>query len=429
MNIESSKLGKIIEELSENVYRKRENINDQDSLGIVSAPIVRLLNSIIEQAVMKNSSDIHIEPTKNYIRIRFRINGELKKITKLSINNLSSIITRIKILAEMDISESRLAQDGRIETVINNEKIDMRISTLPTVYGEKVVIRLLNREQFNFTKKSLGLSKGNLKTLNEILKQPYGMVLVTGPTGSGKTTTLYTILKELNKIEKNIITIEDPVEYKLNGVNQIQVNHKSGLTFVNGLRSIFRQDPDIVMVGEIRDNDTAKLAIRTSITGHLLLSTLHTNDGPSTIIRLLDMGIEPYLLASSIIGIISQRLIKVLCNECKEVYEADDSEKHLLKSDLSKKLFLYRAKGCNKCDKGYTGRTAVFEVMPIKKNLRDLINCKEDLDIIRESALKDGMITLLDSAIELVKQGLTSYKEVTRIGRTFHWEELNDKYS
>lgn len=417
MDKDSLNLNKLIEELEEKTNIDRTEDLNEESVAIVSTPIVRLINSIIRKGIKENSSDIHIEPIDDIIRIRLRVDGDLREIVNLPINHLSSIVTRIKIMAEMDISESRLAQDGRINTLIDGNKIDMRISTFPTVYGEKIVIRLLARENFNFTKESLGLHGKNLRRLRQLLNQPYGMILVTGPTGSGKTTSLYTILRKLNTIDKNIITIEDPVEYKLKGVNQVQVNEKSGLNFLNSLKSIFRQDPDIIMVGEIRDSDTAELAIKTSITGHLVFSTLHTNDGPSTIIRLLDMGIEPYLIRSSLIGIVSQRLVKLLCKNCNEKYKADISEKRLLKSNINQELLLYRPKGCNKCNQGYIGRTGIFEVMPITKDLVKIID-KKDINLIREQALKDGMTTLLDSAIELVKKGYTSFEEVERINLT-----------
>lgn len=393
-------------------------IKSNELLNIESSPIVRLLNSIIEQAIVEQASDIHIEPIADIIRVRLRINGDLKEIMKLPIENLSAIITRIKIMGQMDIAEKRLSQDGRIETKINNKEIDMRISTLPTIEGEKIVIRLLDKDSLKFTKSSLGFNKSNLKTLNEILRQAYGMILITGPTGSGKTTTLYTILRELNNPEKNIITIEDPVEYKLDGINQVQVNNKSGLNFTNGLRSILRQDPDIIMIGEIRDKDTAEIAIRASITGHLVFSTLHTSNSPSAITRLIDMGVESYLISSAIAGVVSQRLVKVLCNECKEIYEVDHIEKRLLNLDENKEIFFYKAQGCNNCNNGYTGRTAVHEIMPMKKDLKRLLIGENNVESIKKHAIENGMIPLLESAIELGIDGITSYEEIIRIGFT-----------
>lgn len=409
---------KVLEEFTENFLPVSGEDTDETELAeVTSAPIVKLLNSIIEQAVRSRASDIHIEPYSNEIRVRFRIDGDLREIMTLSRSSLSAIITRIKIIGKMDIAEKRIPQDGRVEGRINDKEIDMRISSLPTVYGEKIVLRLLDKSNFNFTKEGLGFSEKNLKTFDQILAQPYGMILVTGPTGSGKTTTLYTVLKELNQIEKNIITVEDPVEYKLDGVNQVQVNTKSGLTFASGLRSILRQDPDTIMVGEIRDNETAEIAVRAAITGHLVLSTLHTNDSPSTIARLIDMKIEPYLVSSAVIGIVSQRLVKVLCDNCKEAYEATYSERKIL--EIKEESFtLYRPIGCNSCNGGYRGRTAVHELMLINENIRRLIDINANTDEIRKEALKDGMTTLLQAARNLAIEGTTSFDEVMKVGFT-----------
>lgn len=393
------------------------DLEDEEMLEVASAPIVKLLNSIVEQAVKEKASDIHIEPYQKDIRVRFRIDGDLKEVMKLSRNSLSGIITRVKIIGKMNIAEKRIPQDGRVESIVNGKEIDMRISTLPTVYGEKIVIRLLDRTSFNFTKNSLGFSERDLNVFDKILAQPYGMILVTGPTGSGKTTTLYTVLQELNIIEKNIITIEDPVEYKLKGINQVQTNEKSGLTFAKGLRSVLRQDPDIVMVGEIRDGETAEIAIRAAITGHLVLSTLHTNDSPSTVARLIDMGIPEYLVSSSVIGIISQRLVKLLCPKCKEKYIATDLEKQLLGTD-KEDLELYRAIGCSACNGGYKGRGAVHEIMPISENIRHIIDKKGNVDEIRTEAIKNGMTTLLQGVSRRAIDGGTSYEEVLRVGFT-----------
>ena len=310
---------KVLEEFQESYTSiDTSEIEESELIEVTSAPIVKLLNSIIEQAVRERASDIHIEPYADDIRVRFRIDGDLREVMTLSKTSHSAIITRIKIIGKMNIAEKRIPQDGRVESKIAGRDIDMRISTLPTVYGEKTVIRLLDRSNFNFKKESLGFSEKDLNTLNKMISQPYGMLLVTGPTGSGKTTTLYAILQDLNRKEKNIITVEDPVEYKLKGINQVQVNAKAGLTFASGLRSILRQDPDIIMVGEIRDNETAEIAVRAAITGHLVLSTLHTNDSPSTVARLIDMGIESYLVSSALVGVVSQRLVKKLCPKCKE---------------------------------------------------------------------------------------------------------------
>lgn len=394
------------------------DLEDEEMLEVTSAPIVRLLNSIVDQAVRERASDIHIEPYQKDVRVRFRIDGDLREVMTLSRNSLSGIITRIKIIGNMNIAEKRTPQDGRVESIINGREIDMRISTLPTVYGEKTVIRLLDKTNFNFTKDSLGFSEKDLATFDNILSQPYGMILVTGPTGSGKTTTLYTVLQELNQIEKNIITIEDPVEYKLKGINQVQTNDKAGLTFATGLRSVLRQDPDIVMVGEIRDGETAEIATRSAITGHLVLSTLHTNDSPSTVARLVDMGIEEYLVSSAVIGIVSQRLVKLLCPKCKEEYIASEEEKKALGIESGREIKLYRPVGCTACNGGYRGRVAVHELMPISENIRQIIDRKGNVDEIRETAIKNGMTTLLQAVSARALKGETSYDEVLRVGFT-----------
>ncbi|MBC8588459.1 GspE/PulE family protein [Paratissierella segnis] len=411
---------KVLEEFSESEIGFIDNgdIEEEEVSEVATAPIVRLINSIIEQAVRTRASDIHIEPYQDEIRVRFRIDGDLREIMTLPRANLSAIVTRIKIIGKMDIAEKRIPQDGRIESKIGDKEIDMRISSLPTVYGEKMVIRLLDKSNFNFSKEGLGLSKKNLSIFNNILSQPYGMILATGPTGSGKTTTLYTVLKELNVTEKNVITVEDPVEYKLNGVNQVNVNKKTGLTFATGLRSILRQDPDIIMVGEIRDNETAEIAVRAAITGHLVLSTLHTNDSPSTIARLIDMGIEPYLVSSAVIGVVSQRLVKVLCDKCKMPYEIDYTEKRMLGMPIDEKITLFRPTGCNSCNQGFRGRTAVHEIMPIDESIRRLIDSNATTDNIREKAIEEGMTTLFQSALDLALQGKTTFSEVMRVGFT-----------
>ncbi|HOG63378.1 MAG TPA: ATPase, T2SS/T4P/T4SS family [Sedimentibacter sp.] len=392
--------------------------SEEEMLEVATAPIVKLINSIIEQAMRGNASDIHIEPSHNDIRVRFRIDGDLKEIMVLPKSNLSAITTRVKIIGRMDIAEKRIPQDGRVEMKFNGNEVDLRISTLPTVYGEKIVIRILDKSNFNFTKEGLGFSKDNLDKLNKMIAQPYGMLLVTGPTGSGKTTTLYTVLRELNVQTKNVITVEDPVEYKLKGINQTQVNVKAGLTFAAGLRSILRQDPDTIMIGEIRDSETAEIAVRAAITGHLVLSTLHTNDSPSTIARLIDMGLEPYLVSSAVIGIISQRLVKLLCPKCKEKYKASDLERKILGIDGDKETTLFKPVGCNSCNNGYRGRAAVHEVMLVNENIRRLINTGANTDDIRSQALKDGMSTLLQSAADLALKGDTSFEEIMRAGYT-----------
>lgn len=410
---------KVIEEFEEKfIPSSLDDLDESELSDVNSAPVVKLVNTIIGQAIRNKASDIHIEPYENNIRVRLRLDGDLQEIMSFSKKSHMAIVTRIKIMGRMDIAERRIPQDGRIEMELEGKNIDMRISTLPTVYGEKIVIRLLDRDGFSFTKDDLGFSDNDLKVFNRIIRQPYGIILVTGPTGSGKSTTLYTILKDLNKEEQNIITVEDPVEYKLHGINQVQVNNKAGLSFASGLRSILRQDPDIIMVGEIRDSETAEIAVRASITGHLVLSTLHTNDTASTVARLIDMGIEPYMVSTSVIGIISQRLVKRLCNSCKTAYTANNKEIKMLGVNPNKELILYKPQGCNKCIKGYRGRIPVHEVMYLDQNIRKLIDNRATTDEIKEEAIKNGMTTLLESAERLAIQGITSIEEVLRIGYT-----------
>lgn len=410
---------KLIEEFEENfIPGSLDDLDEEELSDVNSAPVVKLVNNIIGQAMRMKASDIHIEPYENNIRIRLRIDGDLQEIMNLSRRSHMAIVTRIKIMGRMDIAERRIPQDGRIEMELEGKGIDMRISSLPTVYGEKIVIRLLERDGFSFNKEDLGFSDNDLKLFNKIIRQPYGIILLTGPTGSGKTTTLYSVLKDLNKEEKNIITVEDPVEYKLHGINQVQVNTKAGLTFASGLRSILRQDPDIIMVGEIRDSETAEIAVRAAITGHLVLSTLHTNDTASTVARLIDMGIEPYMVSTSVIGIVSQRLVKRLCTSCKTPYTASEKEKKMLNIDKAGDITLYKPKGCNKCIKGYRGRIPVHEVMYLDQDIRKLIDENGSTDYIKKVAIKTGMTTLYESAVNLAMQGITSVEEVLRIGYT-----------
>lgn len=406
---------KAVEEL-----KKEYNFGELNGLAEISnnevsnAPVVRLVNSIIIQAVKAHASDIHVEPTEDELIVRFRIDGELQEVLKSSIAAHASIVTRIKIIGGMDIGEKRIPQDGRVEMTIDNYTIDLRLSVLPTVYGEKVVIRLLGQLGMELNKKSLGFTEENLALFDKIVQSPNGIILVSGPTGSGKSTTLYAVLKELNKPNVNIITVEDPVEYKLKGINQVQVNNKAGLTFANGLRSILRQDPDIIMIGEIRDTETAEIAIRASITGHLVLSTIHTNDSASSISRLVDMGIEPYLLSSSVVGVVAQRLVKKICPKCKRPYRPDHSELMMLK--LKEPRELYRGEGCPTCNfTGYQGRTAIHEVLVITKEVRELIDRRATSDQIRQIAARCGTKFLRDSCTELVIDGITTTQELLRV--------------
>lgn len=391
-----------------------DNIDDAILDEINNAPVVRLVNSIIKQAVKSKASDIHIEPFENKIRVRFRIDGDLQEIMTPAKATHSAIVTRIKIMGKMNIAEKRLPQDGRVEISMDGREIDLRISILPTVYGEKIVIRLLDRSSFLMTRSQLGFTNHNLELLDNIMKSPNGIILVTGPTGSGKTTTLYTLLRELNRVDRNIITVEDPVEYRLNGINQVAVNVKAGLTFANALRSILRQDPDIIMIGEIRDAETAQIAVRAAITGHLVLSTMHTNDTASTVTRLTDMGIEPYLVSSSVVGVIAQRLVRKICSDCKVKYQPTEAEKDILRID--KDIELYRGKGCSYCNNtGYKGRTSIHEIMPIGKELRIQIDNRESIDALRETAIKHGTSSLRENCEELVIKGVTTIEELLRV--------------
>lgn len=384
---------------------------------VEEAPIVKLVNNIISQAVLERASDVHIEPQEGGVRVRYRIDGVLFDRMNSPKKMQAPIISRLKIMADMDIAERRIPQDGRIQMVVENRDIDLRVSTLPVLHGEKVVMRILDKSKGLYHINSLGLIPQSAKTFKSIIKNPYGIILVTGPTGSGKTTTLYSILNKLNKPEENIITLEDPVEYSLTGINQVQLNVKAGLTFASGLRSILRQDPDIIMVGEIRDAETAKIAIQSAMTGHLVLSTLHTNTAAATITRLTDMEIEPFLVASSVVGIISQRLVRALCR-CKTPYTINQElKKELGLTDIMKDIdTLYRPKGCPLCnDTGYKGRLALQEVMSINNDIRELTTIKASADKIEEAAVKNGMTTIKIDGIYKAMKGLTSLEEVMRM--------------
>ena len=411
-------------------YKAQADLIDEETseedVDVTNAPMVRLVNTIIAQAVKSKASDIHIEPYERNVRIRYRIDGELREMMTPAKSTHSAIVTRIKIMGKMNISEKRLPQDGRVETTIEGLPIDMRISILPTVYGEKIVIRLLDRSSLVVNKEELGFTPFNLEQLNRIMKVPEGIILVTGPTGSGKTTTLYSILKELNRENKNIITVEDPVEYRLEGINQVQVNNKAGLTFANGLRAILRQDPDIVMVGEIRDAETAEIAVRAAITGHIVLSTIHTNDSVSTISRLVDMGIEHYLVSSATVGIIAQRLVKKVCVKCKTHHQATPEELRMLNLPENEIIEIAKGTGCNTCgNTGYLGRTAIHEVLVIDGEIRNMIAQKMDIDAIKQRAIQKGLTTLNETCRILVKQGITTVDEMLRM--TFNFDEIMEK--
>lgn len=398
-----------------------ENKRQED---VDNSPVVKLVNNIIEGGVRQRASDIHIEPFEYNVRIRYRIDGVLREIISYDRALYAAIIARLKVISGMDISEKRKPQDGRITITVDRREYDIRVSNLPTVFGEKVVMRLASKEGFKRDKKDLGLSPTDLVKFDNILRNPHGIILVTGPTGSGKSTTLYTALSELASDEVNIITVEDPVEANVDNVNQVQVNVKANLTFASALRSILRQDPDIIMIGEIRDGETAEIAVKASITGHLVVSTLHTNSTAASISRLIDMGIEPYLLGDSLVGIIAQRLVRRLCPECKESYEADEEEKRVLKVPQNEPLKLYKACGCEACgNTGYYGRIGVYEIMPISRKIKKLIASGANADEITAQAVTEGMNTLRMSASNYVKQGLTSFNEMMKI--TYETDDTN----
>ncbi|EOU2042257.1 GspE/PulE family protein [Clostridium perfringens] len=391
-----------------------DNIEEVDNLD--NAPIIKMIEYVMKNAVEERASDIHIESYENILRIRYRIDGKLHTISTLPVDTLAPLVTRIKILANLDISEKRLPQDGRILTRFGDKQIDLRVSILPMITGEKIVIRIINKENFIISKEGLGIKDYELNLLEKITKHSNGIILVTGPTGSGKTTTLYTILNELNTDSKNIITIEDPVEVSIEGINQVNVNNKVGLTFATGLRSILRQDPDIIMIGEIRDSETAQIAIRSAITGHLVLSTLHTNNAPSSILRLEDMGVQRYLIANAIKGVIAQRLVRKICPKCKLQYYATPYEKEILNIDKNEELILHKGKGCAYCNNtGYVGRMGIYEIMEVTKEHREAILENKSADILKEISIKNGMRTLGQACRSLVLEGNTTVEEMLNI--------------
>lgn len=395
------------------LLEKEEDIYSED---VNSSPIVQLVTSMIEQAVRQRASDIHIEPMERQVRIRYRIDGALYEKAVYNIRLLSAIVARVKIIGGMDIAEKRKPQDGRITQVVDRREYDIRVSVLPTVYGEKVVMRLTSKNALTKEKSQLGLRPDELQKFDHILANPHGILLVTGPTGSGKSTTLYTALSELNKEDVNIITVEDPVEANIDGINQVQVNPKADLTFATALRSILRQDPDIIMIGEIRDRETASIAVQASITGHLVVSTLHTNSAASTITRLADMGIEPYLIGDSIIGVIAQRLVRRLCPECKRAKKPDAKERELLMLAPEEDVTIYEPCGCAKCDgTGFRGRIGVYEIMEMSQSLRQIITANGTAEEIKAKALEEGMRTLRMGATRYVLEGITSVSDMMRV--------------
>ena len=394
----------------------------EESEEVKQAPIVRLVNQIIEQAVHKRTSDIHFEPLENQLRIRFRVDGVLQEAMRHDISLLSAMVARIKIVGGMDISEKRKPQDGRMTQIVDRQEYDIRVSILPTVYGEKIVMRLAQKTALSRDKKDLGFEPEELHRIEDILKHPNGIMLVTGPTGSGKSTTLYTALSELNTDEVNIITVEDPVEANINGINQVQVNAKAGLTFAAALRSILRQDPDIIMIGEIRDGETAGIAVESAITGHLVVSTLHTNSAASTISRLADMGIENYLISDAVIGVIAQRLLRRVCPRCKRMVPADDLEKKELgipEEKWGEEILIPHIEPNEEClecgGAGYKGRIGIYEIMQMSPSLKRIIATGGTAEELEKQAIAEGMNTLVMSANKQVLKGITTLQEVHRV--------------
>jgi type IV pilus assembly protein PilB len=378
------------------------------------APVIKLIDSLIAEAVKSRASDIHIEPEHENLRVRYRIDGLLQEIDILPKHLQDNVISRIKVLSNMDIAETRRAQDGRINMQLGNKELDIRVSTFPTIYGENVVMRLLDKASVLLGLKELGFLEDNLLDFNKLISRPNGIILVTGPTGSGKTTTLYGALTSISSMEKNIITIEDPVEYELPLIRQTPVNPKAGITFANGLRNILRQDPDIIMVGEIRDKETVEIAIQASLTGHLVFSTLHTNDAPSALTRLIDMGVEPFMVSSTIIGIMAQRLVRLICVKCKEKYTPDQAI--LEELGLPNQGDYFHGKGCPVCKKtGFLGRVGIFELLMINEEIRKMIEVKSSADEIKKKALSLGMKTLRQDGIVKVQRGLTTPQEILRV--------------
>ncbi|NQU67093.1 MAG: Flp pilus assembly complex ATPase component TadA [Candidatus Marinimicrobia bacterium] len=395
----------------EEVDLSPENASSED------APIVKLVNLILQEAIKERATDVHIEPAQERVTIRIRIDGVLQTIMTPPIASLSGVVTRIKILSKLNIAERRLPQDGRMTIKSTNREIDVRVSILPTIYGEKIVMRLLDKTGFDFSLKSLGFDSDMYRIFKRVITQPYGMVIVSGPTGSGKSTSLYASLKEIKNEGTNITTVEDPVEYQLEGINQVQVKDNIGLTFAASLRSILRQDPDILLIGEIRDEETADISVKFSLTGHLVFSTVHANDAASTITRLLDIGIKPFLVGSCLNLVMAQRLVRRICEHCKEEYEPSIEELELIgleKSRLKGKQ-IFHGKGCTKCrNTGYHGRIAIFEIIPMTRNIRGHVFENANEDIIRQTALDEGMITLRESGIRKLLTGITSIQEVLR---------------
>lgn len=417
---ETQNINRIIEGIDEEdlEFIKGEEEEDIGHLKDLAseAPIIKLVNLFITRAVESRASDIHIEPFEDELKVRYRIDGVLSDVESTPKRLQAAIVSRIKIMAKLNIAERRLPQDGRIRLRVGEHEIGLRVSTIPILHGESVVMRILDTKSIVIDLETLGFLPGVLSAFDKLIKKPNGIILVTGPTGSGKTTTLYGALDKINSPDKKIITVEDPVEYQLKGINQIQVKPQIGLHFANTLRHIVRQDPDVIMVGEIRDLETAEIAIQSALTGHLVLSTLHTNDTPSAITRLLDMGVENFLLSSTIRGIMAQRLIRIICPSCKEEDTSLDQMQELKALGVEDGIILYRGRGCEKCSyTGFMGRMGIFELLVIDDDMRKLILKRADESKIRQAARKNGMKTLLEDGLEKIRMGVTTLSEIFRV--------------
>ncbi|MDE1333042.1 type II secretion system ATPase GspE [Vibrio aestuarianus] len=396
--------------LAEELPQSEDLLESEDD-----APIIKLINAMLGEAIKEGASDIHIETFEKVLSIRFRVDGVLREVLSPSRKLAPLLVSRVKVMAKLDIAEKRVPQDGRISLRIGGRAVDVRVSTMPSSHGERVVMRLLDKNATRLDLHSLGMTAANHENFRQLIKRPHGIILVTGPTGSGKSTTLYAGLQELNSNERNILTVEDPIEFDIDGIGQTQVNPKVDMTFARGLRAILRQDPDVVMIGEIRDLETAQIAVQASLTGHLVMSTLHTNTAIGAITRMRDMGIEPFLISSSLLGVLAQRLVRTLCSDCKEAYPADKEQKKLFNLQPDQELALYRAKGCEKCNqKGYRGRTGIHELLLIDDKVQELIHSEAGEQSI-EKSVRERTPSIRDDGLDKVLQGITSLEEVMRV--------------